>query len=89
MQTSQKDPAPQEGAASSAVASLAILTLITAHHHRPCNSPVCHTARSGTEELQLSTVKLNKGAPLNVPPCSRKWEVQQKQSNLSHDALYH
>lgn len=89
MQTSRKDPAPQEGAASSAVASLAILTLITAHHHRPCNSPVCHTARSGTEELQPSTVKLNKGAPLNIPPCSRKWEVQQKQSNLSHDALYH
>lgn len=89
MQTSRKDPAAQEGAASSAVASLAILTLITAHHHRPCNSPVCHTACSGTEELQPSTVKLNKGAPLNIPPCSRKWEVQQKQSNLSHDALYH
>lgn len=75
VQTSRK--APQEGAATLAMASLTILTLITAMPTYPCNSPLCCTAHGCTEELQLNMVNVNKGASLNALLCSRKCEAQQ------------
>ena len=59
VQTSRKAPAPQEGAATLAMASLAILTLITAITTHPRNGPLCRTACDGTEELQMNTVNVN------------------------------